>query len=234
VWHADWQSSEIDLLDGVQLLESRVTTLDPPAFAWAKAQLFFLMRPDVLLDAIRDQVDQQLAEAVRRNRPQEIIGAINNYMSYGTVLGSTDLTLWTDLRVERRDERAHGQIALADVPTQQFALRRSQAVMNHPSPTMRQPGTRTFLVYTGSPPSSLLLSPATLHLLRTGRSHRTVDRPHTDIEWDLSRFFAGIAASAAGPDRLDVLEVDFSEMRGAVRTYRLDLVAGQVEPRGAL
>lgn len=229
-WYGDWHSSEIEILEGIDLVfPTSASPFDSTTYRWIKTQLFFVMSFDTLMDVIRDQIDLQLAEAIDKGRADAIIAAINAYMTYGVVaLHSADLSLWTDLRVER----AHGQVSLGEVPARDFRVRRSLAVGNHPDPETRVSGSRGFLVHEAGSSASLSLAPESLRLIREGRSHRTVDRSHTDMEWHLSRFFSQIASVTARPDHLSVLELDFASMQGQIRSYRLDLDLSKAEPVG--
>src|SRR5262249_16272220 len=134
-----------------------------------------------------------------------------------------------DLGIERRMDRARGQVSLGDAQTTDFEIRRSLVVGNHPDPTLKIPGVRTFLVHRKMD-VSLAMSQEVLNLLLGGRSYRSSDRPHTDLEWHLSRFFSQIAGSAKRPDRLDVTEFDFTTMAGQARAYRMSVDLKQIEP----
>jgi hypothetical protein len=114
-------------------------------------------------------------------------------------------------------------------------IRRSLAVANHPNPNVIIPGARYFLVYkaeNAQTAASFHLSPEVLNLLRGGRSYRTSDRPHTDVEWHISRFFSALAATKSTPETLDVMSLNFEEMSGKISSYRLTPQSNQIEPVG--
>ena len=134
LWHEDLLSEEIELLEGVELLPSPAgEAMTLSRFNWLKSQLFFLARYDSMLQMVRDQVDLELTIALDAGRMQDLIGAMNRYMTYGTLPVPTQLLfLWTDMGFERRAERARGQVSLGSVETDRFEVRRSFAVANHP------------------------------------------------------------------------------------------------------
>lgn len=231
MWYGDWQSPEIALLEGVEFVPpASARPFNPAAYRWLKSQLFFLARFPSILDVVRDQVNLQLALAIEAGRTDEIIAAINSYMTYGIRAASQQvLTLWADMGVERHMDRARGQVSLGNVQTSEFELRRSVVVVNHPDPGATLFGARVFLVHakTGA---SFALSQEVLSLLRGGRSYRSSDRPHTDLEWHLSRFFSQLGATTKRADRLEVMEFEFEAMAGQARSYRMSIDLKQIEP----
>jgi hypothetical protein len=231
MWYGDWQSPEIPVLDGVEFVPlASARPFKPEAYRWLKSQLFFLARFPSILDVVRDQVNLQLTKAMEAGRTPEIIAAINSYMTYGIRAASQQvLTLWADMGVERHMDRARGQVSLGDIHTTEFELRRSIVVVNHPDPSAALSGARVFLVHpkTGA---SFALSQEVLSLLRGGRSYRSSDRPHTDLEWHLSRFFSQLGASIKRADRLEVMEFEFEAMAGQARSYRMSVELKQIEP----
>ena len=232
LWHGDWLSEEIELLEGVELIPVNGRPPNAEQYRWLKSQLFFVVGYDSVIDLVRDQVDLQLAYALEQRRADEIVSAINRYMSYGVLSPPRQtLDLWIDMAVERRMARAEGQVALGEVPTSELEVRRSIAVINHPDAECTLDGARYFLVH---PPSSasFSLSPDVLNLLRGGRSYRTSDRPHTDMEWHLTRFFIDVGRRAARVDELRVMELNFKSMEAGVRGYRAAYRQGQIEPIG--
>ena len=196
--------------------------------------MFFLMDMPSVLDVIRDQIDLRLSEAIQANKPQEVVGALNSYMTYGTLSPSQmRMDLWTDMGVERRLDHARGQVSLGAVLSTKLELRRSYAVLNHPDSVVEVFGARTFLIHPESG-ASFLLSGEVLNLLRHGRSFRSSDRPGTDMEWQVSRFYARASSSVRNDEELEVLELDFSLMRGYPRSYQLALQYGTIEQLGEL
>jgi hypothetical protein len=194
--------------------------------------MFFLVDFPSIAEVVRDQVDLQLSAALIAGRAQEIIAGINSYMTYGTVEPSeATLVLWMDMGVERRMDRARGQVSLGQVPTTEFALRRSLTVVNHPNTSVSVLGSNHFLVHTSSE-ASFSLSRQVLNLLRGGRSYRSADRPHTDLEWHIARFFTDLASRRPLRDRLDVMELEFGTMTSRRRSYRLSSQLSLIEPTG--
>jgi hypothetical protein len=232
-WYEDWDALQPFLQEGVELVIPATDLREnPEAFQWLKAQLFFAIRSGSVAEIIREQVDLRLFNFVRDKRVAEIIAAVNRYMSYGTQPAAKQvLKMWTDLRVERREERARGQVSLGDIDTSELDIRRSLAVVNHPDPNLHVFGARSFLVHVVSG-ASFELSHVTLNLLSGGRSFRTSDRPHTDMEWHLSKFFSRIASSRENASRLEVMDLDFEAMASHVRSYRLSIPMGSIEPTG--
>ncbi len=239
LWYQDWNSLEIELQDGASFISLSPTVLSsghPSSWPWLKSQMFFLVRSSSIEQILRDQVDLQLTRALREERTEDIVAAINSYMAYGTIPPSRQmLFLWTDMGVERHGVRPDGQVLLGTVPTSRLKLRRSLAVANHPDKACKLYGARYYLVYEESQFEdgvSFELTPEALNLLRGGRSYRTSNRPHTDLEWHLSRFFSALAANVSRPEQLDVMSLNFDNMVGAVRSYGLSPELGQVEIRG--
>lgn len=239
IWYGDYNSKEIDVLDGLNLIplpRSQKLALTPNEYKWLKAELFFLVRSQSAMQVLKDQIDLRLASALRDENVQDIVEAINAYMSYGTIRPSQQvLQLWTDFSVEKRTERADGQVSLGSVPTAHLAIRRSLAVANHPDASISIPGARYFLVHRAEnapPDTSFLLSPEVLNILRGGRSYRTSDRPHTDVEWHISRFFSALAVLEANPILLETMALNFDDMSGRVYSYRLSTEANHIEPIG--
>ena len=117
IWYGDLYSPEISLLAATQLVPiGDGSSLSINEHRWMKSQLFFLVDSSSALDVLRGQVDFQLLRAVSSNRTHEIVGALNRYMSYDTVLASQAvLDLWTDLGVERRTDRTRGQVSLGTI-----------------------------------------------------------------------------------------------------------------------
>lgn len=231
IWHKDWHSARDDLLDQLAIIPLAAEgSFGPEEYRWIKSQLFFVVRAESVLELLREQVDLVLTGALEGGRASEIIGAINRYMSYGTRPPSQQvLELWTDLSVERRMDRAHGQVSIGEVPSSDFEIRRSAAVINHQSSEQAVSGPRYFLVHKPSQ-TSLGLTPEALSLLRGGRSYRSSDRPHTDMEWHVSRFFSKLGTEPLRVDRLDVMQLDFEAMRSHTRSYRLSATLGRIEP----
>jgi hypothetical protein len=232
IWYGDLLSNEIELLDGTSFVSPDREPFDGQRYQWLKAQLFFIVRYESVVDLVRDQFDLQLALALDEGRTGEIVAALNRYMNYGTLTAPRQvLDLWIDMGVERRMDRAEGQVAIGSVVATALRLRRSFAVANHSNPEVQIHGPRHFLVHEESE-ASLELPPEALNLLRGGRSYRTADRPHTDMEWHISRFFLDIGRTVARGDRLDVMGLDFDAMEGRVHEYRLSAQEGLIEPGG--
>ena len=235
IWHGDVMSSEIKLLPGTSLVPVEwESPLLEDRYRWRKCEMFFLMDMPSVFDVIRDQIDLRLSEAIQANKPQEVVGALNSYMTYGTLSPSQmRMDLWTDMGVERRLDHARGQVSLGAVLSTKLELRRSYAVLNHPDSVVEVFGARTFLIHPESG-ASFLLSGEVLNLLRHGRSFRSSDRPGTDMEWQVSRFYARASSSVRNDEELEVLELDFSLMRGYPRSYQLALQYGTIEQLGEL
>jgi hypothetical protein len=239
IWYGDWDSSELDLEEGLQLIRlNSAVPMTTEIYRWLKSQIFFLIRSASTAQVLRDLVDLELTRAIQEKNVLHIVAAINQYMSYGTLHPSqTDLQLWIDLGVEKRTERKRGEVSLGTVPAAELRLQQSLAVANHPDPQCQVYGARHFLVHskggvdTGA---SFSLSPEVLNLLRGGRSYRTSDRPHTDMEWHLSRFFASLSAASDRRDQLDVMEIDFKSMSGNVGSYRIATALCRIEPLGRM
>lgn len=234
IWYGDWTSDSIAILPDVEFIplptDGRFT---PEQYRWLKAELFFGTQSDSILDVIREQVDLSLVSALREQRTGELVAALNRYMSYGTQTPSQQaLQLWTDLGVERRMDRAHGQVSLGEFPATDLEVRRSRAVMNHHDVSCELSGSRSFLVHDATG-ASLSLTPEALSLLREGRSYRSSDRTHTDMEWHISRFYIELATALPQSNRLEVMQLDFAQMASRVRSYRVSKQLGQIEPLGA-
>ena len=202
----------------------------PQVFKWIASQLFFLDPTAPGLEILRNQVDLQLMNAVQSGDVHRIVVALNGYMTYGKAPEtSQELTLWADTSIERHTNRPAGQFALGRVPAWEFEVSRSYVVGNHPEPHWSLRGGRYFLVHkrTGA---ALNLTPATLDLLSRGRSYRSADRPHTDLEWHIARFYYEIARKNASKSELTVLRIDFRTMDHQINRYRLSVDASKVEP----
>lgn len=230
-WHQDWQSLEAHILDGIEFMPlPNNGSMDRASYQWLKTQLFFLVSYNSIREVVRDQVDLELLVALEGGRTEDVVGAINQYMSYGTIPPTVQvLNLWTDMGVEKRTDRPSGQVSLGAVQTTDFQIRRSLIVANHRDPQLCLYGSRYFLVHPDSK-ASFSLTPEVLNLLRGGRSYRTSDRPHTDMEWYVSRFFSTVASYGDHSRELDVLELDFDSMVGSIRGYRLSQQLGHIEP----
>jgi hypothetical protein len=220
VWWGDWTAEAIELLDGIELVP---LITDPPytgeRYRWLKAQLFFVIRARSILSIIRDQVNLEMLSALGRQQVGEVVAELNKYMCYSTLPPlSQRLELWMDMGVERRLDRARGQVSLGRIPVSELEIVRSSAVANHPDPELDIPGSRVFLVHPDSG-ASLGLSAEALNLLRSGRSFRISDRPHTDMEWQIADFYAAIAKKRSDADELSVLQLQFDAMTGDVRKY---------------
>jgi hypothetical protein len=220
LWWGDWTADEIQLVGGVELVP---LVTDPPysgdTYRWIKAQLLFVFRGQSILSVIRDQVNLEMLTSLGRQRVGEVVTVLNDYMCYGTrPLISQRLDLWMDMGVERRLNRARGQASLGRVPVSELEIVRSSAVANHPDPNCDVPGSRIFLLHSASG-ASFGLSADALNLLHSGRSFRISDRPHTDMEWQITDFYAAIAQEHSDADQLSVLQLQFDAMSGDVRTY---------------
>ena len=220
VWWGDWASDKIELLEDIELVP---LVTDPPysgdRYLWIKAQLLFIFRAPSIFSVIRDQVNLEMLTSLGQQRVGEVVTVLNNYMCYGTrPLMSQRLELWIDMGVERRLDRARGQPSLGRVPVSELEIVRSSAVANHPDPNCDIPGSRIFLVHPASG-ASFGLSADALNLLRSGRSFRISDRPHTDMQWQITDFYAAIARKRSDADELSVLQLQFDAMSGDVRTY---------------
>jgi hypothetical protein len=220
VWWGDWTAEEIELVDDVELVP---LVTDPPyagdRYRWLKAQLFFAIHAQSILSVLRDQVNLEMLTSLGRERVGEVVAVLNDYMCYGTrPQMSQRLELWIDMGVERRLDRARGQASLGRVPVSELEIARSSAVANHPDPNADVPGSRVFLVHPASG-ASFGLSADALNLLRSGRSFRISDRPHTDMEWQIADFYAAIGVDHSDVHELSVLQLQFDAMTGDVRTY---------------
>jgi hypothetical protein len=220
VWWGDWTAEEIELLDEIELVP---LITDPPhrgdRYRWLKAQLFFVIRAQSILSIIRDQVNLEMLSSLGGEQVGEVVAVLNDYMCYGTrPQMSQRLELWIDMGVERRLDRARGQASLGRVPLSELEIVRSSAVANHPDPDLKIPGSRVFVVHRSSR-ASFGLSPDALNLLRSGRSFRISDRPHTDMEWQIADFYAAIAQEHTDADELSILQLQFDAMTSDVRTY---------------
>lgn len=237
IWYGDWTSSELELEPGIELIEiGAVNDLDSERYRWVKSQIFFLVRSASATHVLRDLVDLQLTRALETDDVISIVRALNSYMTYGTILPKeTSLELWTDLGVEKRTDRPKGQASLGTIPAADLILQQSLAVANHPDPQQKLYGSRHFLVHRKTAvdkQASFALSPEVLNLLQGGRSYRTADRPHTDLEWHLGRFFASLADAGESTDQLDVMEIDFKSMTGSIGSYRIATELSRIEPLG--
>jgi hypothetical protein len=220
LWWGDWTAHEIKLLEDIELVP---LVSDPPysgdRYRWIKTQLLFVFRAESILSVIRDQVNLEMLTSLGLKQVGEVVTVLNNYVCYGTrPLMSQRLELWIDMGVERRLDRARGQGSLGRVPVSELEIVRSSAVANHPEPTCNVPGSRVFLLHPASG-ASFGLSADAMDLLRSGRSFRISDRPHTDMEWQITDFYAAIACKRIDADELSVLQLQFDAMSGDVRTY---------------
>jgi hypothetical protein len=230
IWWGDWNSEEIQLLDGVEPVP---LVVDPPFVGerhhWLKAQLFFIVHAQSILSIIRDQVNLEMLASLDENKVAEVVETLNYYMAYGTQRALRQrLDLWLDMGVERRMDRARGQASLGQVAASDLNIVRSSAVANHPDSSVAIPGSRFFFVHDGSG-ASLSLTPETLNLLKGGRSFRISDRPHTDMEWQIADFYAAIARAYDNSERLGVLELEFDAMSSSARKYLISAETGHVE-----
>jgi hypothetical protein len=233
-WYGDWSSGQLDALPGIDLVPLGAT---PPYshenYRWIKTQLFFTLRSSSTFELLRDQLDLDLAMSLQSGDTHgslaKIISALNRYMTYGTLPPSEQVVpLWTDMGVERRLDRVRGQVALGEIASTQLALRRSKVVANGDPGSDGLEGSRFFLVHDGSN-ASLALTPEFLHLVRTGRSYRSSDRPHTDIEWQIARFYSEIAGKVNSSSSFRVLRLDFDRMEAREHTYNISVPLGQIE-----
>ncbi len=220
VWWGDWTADEIELLDGTEPVP---LVTDPPhvgdRYRWLKSQLFFVVRAQSILSIVRDQVDLEMVTSLGPQHMGELLAVLNDYMTYGTRPQMTQrLELWIDMGVERRLDRARGQASLGRVPISELEIIRSSALANHPDAGLDIPGNHVFLHHAASG-ASLTLSADALSLLRSGRSFRVSDRPHTDMEWQIADFYASIAHSQGQAESLAVLQLQFDAMTGEVRNY---------------
>lgn len=199
------------------------------AFRWLKTQFFFVSRAASATGLLSDQFDVALFLEVGESRTEELVRAINRYVTYGASQRRQQLDLYVDMGVERRQERPSGQVALGGVNTDDLEIRRSYAVVNHPNIAVEKFGARRFLTHTASD-AALLITPEKLNLLGGGRSYRVADRPHTDLEWELGRFFTKAAQAAAVPSVLKVFSIDFDSMSPTVRSHDLSVEKGFMEP----
>lgn len=241
LYYGDWNKVEAYLLDAVAGRQ-KGGFLPPPCeppfgdekaavYDWLKTQAFFVHREDSVLEVMRDQVDLAVSEFREQADAPEMIEWLNSYMTYDTLDASRiNLELWSDLGVERRSERVRGQVSFGSVDVEDLEIRRSRSICNHPDPSVEVFGSRTYLVDIPSD-SSLLISPEIVNLLRAGRSSRTADRPHTDLEWFLLELFTEVASSRKNQNVLRVLTLDFEKMEGTERSYLLSLNRSTVEPR---
>lgn len=198
-------------------------------YRWLKSQLFFVSTAASPTAALSDQFDVGLFLELGPERTEELVRTINEYMSYRATSRPDELLLWVDMGVERRLERPEGQAALGVVRTDDLEIRRSFAVANHPDASKDYAGSRRYLVHEESS-ATLHLTPEKMNLLRGGRSYRVSDRPHTDLEWQIGRFFTSVAETAATVDRLRVFRIDFNSMRSTTSEYTISADKGYLEP----
>jgi hypothetical protein len=230
VWWGDWIADDIELLESCEIVP---LVTDPPhrgdRYRWLKAQLFFVIRSQSILSIIRDQVDLEMLAPVRHRQVSDLVAVLNDYVCYSTrVPVSQRLELWFDMGVERRLDRARGQASLGRVPVADLEIARASAVANHPDPSIEISGSRVYLRHRASG-ASFDLSAEALSLLRSGRSFRVSDRPHTDMEWQLADFFTKIARTHKDVDLLSVLQLQFDTMSGDTRTYLVAPTARTIE-----
>jgi len=230
LWYGDWFAPELNLATGLSLLPTgTVGTMTSDEFSWLRAQLFFLTEDSSVGELLRDQYDLLLLDAVEQGRTVEVVHALNSYMTYGSLRPSgTTLYLWTDLGVERRTDRPRVQASLGTVRDSTLRLGYSQAVLNHPD-DMEARGSRRYLIHVDSGTSFELTAEA-IALIRSGRSYRTADRAHTDLEWSIGQFYSGVGSHIRTSDRLEVAHIDFESMSGEHRVYNVSASSLLIEP----
>jgi hypothetical protein len=234
LWYRHWLAPELGIFDGVLPLSTQGTEpLSPAEFLWAKVQLFFVTERASTLDLLRSEFNLELTRSLESGRTTEVLRSLNTYMTYGSLPSpSTQLDLWSDMGVERRMDRPRTQVSLGTARDADLAIERSFVVINGDASSdeaVSLRGARRFLVHRPSG-ASLTLTPGTLSLLRSGRSYRSSDRPHTDLEWSIARFFSRIAAHASTTENLDVVHLDFRTMTATRREYSLSRSSKSIEP----
>ena len=199
-------------------------------FNWLKNQLFFLSSKWAPAEAIKDQVDLELIDVLEDSRARGVVSEINKYLSYNTIQASEQkLELWSDLGLEKRTKRPRGQVSFGQVATKDLELRRSLAIVNNSENSVKQTyGSRYFLVDSKSN-SSFHLSEEALSLIHSGRSYRTADRRHTDLEWLLANFYSKLADARENLQQLPILNLEFSKMKGNKRMYNLSFEVNNIE-----
>ena len=90
-------------------------------------------------------------------------------------------------------------------------------------------GARRFLVHE-STGAALELTRDKLTLLESRRSFRRADRRHTDLEFDLMRFFGRILSTQTTND-LAFLTCDFSRLAADLHQYAVSSVTNTIEER---
>lgn len=229
LWYGDWTASELQLVDGAELLQVSRPDLMPERFTYMKTQMAVLGAHTNVPRLLAHTNAGQLRGALLAREPLPFIASINQYMVYGTLPTShTQLDLWVDHSVERRTSRAPCQIRLGRVPAADVEIRPSIAVVNRPDGGPPFPGTKRFLVHSRSG-ASLELTSEKLVLLEEGRSPLRSQRPHTDLEWDLLRFFARILEKEKSSDEVGVATFEFSRLSGHLYNYRVGLAPPVIE-----
>jgi len=149
-----------------------------------------------------------------------------NYKTYSASLAR--LQLWVDHSIERRTERAHGQILAGEAESQEFNIKPSQVLINFQNPPPDIIGTNRFLVHKTSN-SIFKLDAEKLSLIKMLRSFRRADRRHSDLEWDLTRFFEMILRNQYSEYDIGILICDFNTMVGKMANYKISLDAQSIE-----
>ena len=235
LYHGNYRGEEVALADQVKRLLSPPSPAphsDDATYQWLKSQMFFVGGGSSMLEIMRGQVDLKLKTAVEERQTERIVAALNDYMTYGTldeVRG--ELKLWTDFGVDHRTDRVEGQVSLGGIDARDLEVRQSYAVTNHHREDCILKGFRRFLVH-DSANASFALTPEVLNLLSGGRSYRTSDRHHTDLEWYLKEFYTALASQTRYDDRMSVLDLDFDSMQGSEQEYHILPELGQIEFSG--
>lgn len=231
LWYADWTSQHLDLLPPAKVLPLSRPDEAFERFLWVKVQVLLMTKNEGLHQLLRRSLENTLQVAVVERQVGPLLEAINRYMVYGMVPASrARLQLWVDHNVERRGDRAHGQIRLGVVEAEDLQIRPSQVVLNCPPLAAGVSGARRFLVHQSSG-AVLELSEEKIALLGTRRSFRRSDRRHTDLEWDLYRFFQRILTTQASAKDVGVLICDFQNMKGESVDYAISVIASEIQER---
>lgn len=232
LWYADWESTLLSLLPGVefQLISKPDDLSNLDKFLWLRAQVLLGTSDQALHELLYLSLQHKLRGAAIDQQIAPIIEAINSYMTYDLLPPtSARLRLWIDHSVERRTDRTYGQVLAGWAEATDLAVRPSQVVINHPALTNPFFGGRRFLVHEKSS-AVLELTQDKLTLLETRRSFRRADRRHTDLEFDLMRFFSRVLADHSS-NEIGFLTCDFKRLVGEIHSYSVSMVANTIEER---
>jgi hypothetical protein len=232
IYFADWTSTQLNLLEGTELLTLSQPRESFERFLFVKAQVLLMGQQASIVDRALSGREGDLLRAVFGRSVGGILSALNSYVAYNLRDGAeTKLELWTDHHVERSARRrnaTNGLIRLGIAEAGEFEVANSQVLINHPDQSAQIRGSRQFLVHRDSQ-ASFALNEERIRLIQEGRSLRLADRAHADLDWDVARFYESIVNLRADTANLVIAFLDFERMKHTLAAYRCNLATMVIE-----